>query len=78
MVLLSERKLTPRIPTPGFYGTRAFGIRKKASDFTQRLPLSVFYNVGYLYRGWTVVHFCRNQLSRDLIGLLPLNAGQRN
>lgn len=48
------------------------------SDFTLSLLLSVFYDVGFLSRGWTVVHFCGNQLSRDLIGLLPLNSDQRN
>ena len=72
---LSERELTPRIPSPAVYGANGFGVRQANRGFPPVFHQSVLYAAGDLAPGLTAASFGRNQLSPGLIGLSPLAQG---
>ncbi len=72
---LSERELTPRIPSPAVFDTDSFGVRQTSRGFPPISHQSVLYTIGCLALGLTAASFGRNQLSPGLIGLSPLAQG---
>ena len=75
VVPLSERELTPRIPSPAVYGAGDFGVRQVSRGFPPVSHQSVLYAAGNLALGLTAASFGRNQLSPGLMGLSPLARG---
>lgn len=72
---LSERELTPRIPSPAVYGAGDFGVRQEEREFPPDILQSVLYITGDLALGLTAASFGGNQLSPGLMGLSPLAQG---
>ena len=72
---LSERGLTPCIPSPAVFDADSFGVRQTSRGFPPISHQSVLYTIGCLALGLTAASFERNQLSPGLIGLSPLAQG---
>ena len=72
---LSERELTPRIPSPAVYGAGGFGVRQARRGFPPVTRQSVLYTASDLAPGLTAASFGGNQLSPGLMGLSPLARG---
>ena len=75
VVPLSERGLTPRVPSPTVLGAGSFGVRQTSRRFPSVSHQSVLYTTSDLALSLTAASFGRNQLSPGLIGLSPLAQG---